>query len=286
MNIIIIIVIILVICCCCCCCIILGGGGYYFLQQNNDNTQSAPASGSNASAPASGSNASAPVPASKASEPTTQAPTTTTPAPTTTQEIKIPKFIIRKGETNWANLIQNGDETATNIQDWGLDSQLKDLGAGYKYEWKGEWPVKKLMRTQDNQIGVQFRYFAQFWLNKTGKSSGSTNVYTGSLSNNLGEYKFSVNGTSYTGSFKGESWSWNYSGDYCFNTINAKKTNTCMNGWEFQNGQCFASGNSNGNAPIKCSDYSWSGMAGYSKTDMDNWVKACDVSDTSNCIKK
>ena len=286
MNIIIIVIILVI--CCCCCCIILGGGGYYFLQQNGDNTLSAPASGSNASAPASGSNAPAPAPAptSKASEPTTPAPTTTTPAPTTTQEIKIPKFIIRNGETNWANLIQNGDETATNIQTWGPDGQSNDLAAGYKYEWKGNWPVLKLIKTYDNQIGVQFRYFAEFWLNKTGKSSGSTNVYAGSLSNNLGEYKFSVNGTSYTGSFKGASWSWNYSGDYCFNTTNAAKTNTCMNGWEFQNGFCFASGNSNGNASTRCSAYSWPGMKAYSKTAMDDWVGGCGVSDTSNCIKK
>jgi hypothetical protein len=270
---IIIIVIILVICCCCC--IILGGGGYYFLQQNNDNTSasgsnaSAPASSSNASAPASGSNASAPVPASKASEPTTPAPTTTTPAPTTTPEIKIPKFIIRKGDTNWANLIQNGDETATNIQTWNPDQQSNDLNYA-----------------KVNQIGVQFRYFAEFWLNKTGKSSGSTNVYGSSVNNSLGKYDFSVNGISYTGSFNGASWSWNYSGDYCFNTTNAAKTNTCMNGWEFQNGMCFASGNSNGNASTRCNGYSWPGMTSYSQNDMFNWVNGCGVSDTPNCIKK
>ena len=241
---IIIIVIILVICCCCC--IVIGGAGYYFLQQK-DNI-STPISGSNASAPEPSSNTLAPTSDSNASAPlttkapttTTQAPTTTTPAPTTTPEIKIPKFIIRKGDTNWANLIQNSDETATNIQTWGPDQQSNDLNYA-----------------KVNQIGVQFRYFAEFWLNKTGKSSGSTNVYAGSLSNNLGEYKFSVNGTSYTGSFKGASWSWNYSGDYCFTTANAKKTNTCMNGWEFQNGMCFASGNSNGNASTRCSAYSW-----------------------------
>jgi hypothetical protein len=71
---IIIIVIILVICCCCC--IILGGGGYYFLQKNNDNTQSAPASDSNALTPA----------------PTTPAPTT--PAPTTPAPLQIPAPIV------------------------------------------------------------------------------------------------------------------------------------------------------------------------------------------------
>jgi hypothetical protein len=251
---IIIIVIILVICCY----IILRGVGYYFLQQNNDNTS---ASGSNTSAPASGSNASAPAPASKASEPFTLTPTT--------PEIKIPKFIIRIGDTNWANLIQNGDETATNIQTWSPDHQSNDLNYA-----------------KVNQIGVQFRYFAQFWLNKTGKSSGSTNVYAGSLSNNLGEYKFSVNGTSYTGSFNGASWSWNYSGDYCFTRNNAKIPNTCMNGWEFQNGMCFASGNSNGNASTRCNGYSWPGMTSYSQNDMFNWVNGCGVSDTPNCIKK
>ena len=252
---IIIIVIILVICCFY---IILRGGGYYFLQQNNNNTS---ASGSNTSAPASGSNASAP--ASKASEPFTLTPTTTTP------EIKIPKFIIRKGDTNWANLIQNGDETTTNIQTWGPDQQSNDLNYA-----------------KVNQIGVQFRYFAEFWLNKTGKSSGSANVYGSTVDNNLGKYDFSKNGTSYTGSFNGASWSWNYDGDYCFTTANAQKQNTCMNNWEFQNGACYASGNVNGNASTRCSPYSWPGMKSYSQYDMHNWVNGCGVSNTSNCIKK
>ena len=134
-----------------------------------------------------------------------------------------------------------------------------------------------------NQIAAQFRYFAQFWLNKTGKSSGSTTVYA-PLSNNLGEYKFSVNGTSYTGSFKGTSWSWNYSGDYCFTTANAQQPNTCMNGWEFQNGYCYPSGNSNGNASIHCGGpYNWPEMTRYSQDQINNWAIVCRVSNTSNC---
>jgi hypothetical protein len=300
----IIIIIILVICCCCCC--ILGGGGYYYINYiAPNNTQSAPSSGSNVSAPSSGSNVSAPssgsnvsapssgsnvsapssdsnasVPATKAqtttlapttttrAPTTTLAPTTTTRAPTTTPEIKIPKFIIRKGNTNWANLIQNGDESDTNIQTWGPppDNQFQDLNFAF-----------------NNQIAAQFRYFAQFWLNKTGKSSGSTTVYA-PLSNNLGEYKFSVNGISYTGYFNGTSWSWNYSGDYCFTTENAKKINTCMNGWEFQNDYCYPSGNSNGNASIRCGGpYNWPVMATYSQDQINKWAISCGVSNTSNC---
>ncbi len=196
--------------------------------------------------------------------------------------IKIPKFIIRTGETNWANLIQNGDETATNIQTWGPDSQSNDLKAGYHYAFVGFSFKKK----DDYQIGVQFRYFAEFWLNKTGKNSGSTNVYAGSLSNNLGKYEFSKSGTTYTGKFINDTWTWNYDGDYCFTRANAQKANICMNGWEFQDGMCYASGNSAGNPSTQCSAYSWPGMSGYSdgpNSDMSGWVSACGVSNTSNC---
>jgi hypothetical protein len=60
-----------------------------------------------------------------------------------------------------------------------------------------------------------------------------------------------------------------------------------MNGWEFQNGICFSSGNSNGNASTKCSDYSWSGWNSSNvKAGLVNWVHTCDVSDTPNYIKK
>jgi hypothetical protein len=186
--------------------------------------------------------------------------------------IKIPKFIIRTGGSNWAKLIQNGDETATNIQTWNPDKQSNDLDYA-----------------KPNQIGVQFRYFAEFWLNKTGKSSGSTNVYGSTVNNNLGKYDFSVNETTYTGTYNNTSWTWDYSGEYCFSKDNAQIPNTCMNGWEYQNGNCYASGNSNGNASTKCSPYSWNGMAAYSddqydpKSDMRQWVNGCSVGNSQNC---
>jgi hypothetical protein len=184
--------------------------------------------------------------------------------------IIIPKFIIRAGGSKWAKLIQDGNETTTNIQlSWNPDKQSNDLDYA-----------------KVNQIGVQFRYFAEFWLNKTDKKSGSTDVYVGTLSNNLGKYEFSINGTNYTGKFYGSTWSWNYNGDYCFTTNNAQIKDTCMNGWEYQNGMCYASGNASGNASTACSPYSWSGMAAYSgglDGDMARWVKGCGVSNTSNC---
>ena len=181
--------------------------------------------------------------------------------------IIIPKFIIRAGGSNWAKLIQNGDETTTSIQlSWNPDIQSNNLDYA-----------------KVNQIGVQFRYFAQYWLNKTGKSSASTDVYVGSLSNNIGKYEFSVNGTTYTGKFYGQSWSWNYSGEYCFTTENAQIKDTCMNGWEYQNGMCYASGNANGSASTKCSAYSWPGMSDYSQPAMNDWVSGCSVGNSQNC---
>ena len=151
---IIIIVIILVICCCCC--IIVGGGYYYINYIAPNNTQgllspssntSAPSSSGNTSTPSSSGNTSGP---SSGSNTSTQAPTTsTTSAPTTTPEIKIPKFIIRTGGSQWAKLIQDSNETTTNIQSWNPDIQYKNLGYA-----------------KVNQIAVQFRYFAEFWLKK------------------------------------------------------------------------------------------------------------------------
>ena len=121
---------------------------------------------------------------------------------------------------------------------------------------------------------------------KTNKNSGSTNVYVGTLSNNLGKYEFSKSGTTYTGKFNNDTWTWNYDGDYCFTRANAQKANTCMNGWEFQDGMCYASGNSDGNTSTQCSPYSWPGMSGYSdgpNSQMIGWRNGCGVNNTSNC---
>jgi hypothetical protein len=271
---IIIIFIILLICCCCCC--IIGCGGFYYLNyvapknpqglQSSSGNTSAPSSSSNTSAPSSSGN----TPVTTASTSTTPVTTASTSTTTTTPEIKIPKFIIRAGKSNWAKLIQDSDETTSSIQlSWNPDAQ-------YKLLWYAP----------DNQIAVQFRYFAQYWLNKTGKNSGSTDVYVGTLSNNLGKYKFSKSGTTYTGEFYNDTWTWVYDGDYCFTKANAQRANTCMNGWEFEEGKCWASGNANGSASTKCSAYDWSVMAGYSdgpNSSMSNWKRDCDVSDTPNC---
>ena len=104
------------------------------------------------------------------------------------------KFIIRNGYTNWKELIENGDQTDTNIQGWNPDSQIFDTN----------FPPP-------NEIAKQFRYFAEYWLNRSGRNEGSVNVYTFGMTYQ-GVYTFrKVTGyfrTVYYGSFYGYNWWW------------------------------------------------------------------------------
>jgi hypothetical protein len=113
------------------------------------------------------------------------------PLITTQASITIPsKFIIRIGGTNWRQLIEDGDQTNTNIQSWNPDNQTIDTNYA-----------------PNNQIALQFRYFAEYWLKRTGKSEGSTGVYTYGPTY-LGVYTFRKTATGYSGSFYGYNWSW------------------------------------------------------------------------------
>jgi len=106
--------------------------------------------------------------------------------------IKIPKFIIRYGGTDWRNRIEQGDETNANIQWWNPDGQAYNT-------WEAP----------NNEIALQFRYFAEYWLNKTGLNKGSTNVYTwGEPLTNHGVYEFEKNGSQYTGTYNNKKWNW------------------------------------------------------------------------------
>ena len=131
----------------------------------------------------------------------------------------------------------------------------------------------------ENRLAAQFRFFAEFWLNKLNINSGFTNVYD--LSGNLGRYDFSRNNTIYTGKFNGFEWSWDTI-DYCFNTVNSKRQNKCLGRWVYNkdNGKCYPPLNSEST----CSNYEYKTMYNYvNQTDINNWMTRCNVSNSENC---
>jgi hypothetical protein len=78
----------------------------------------------------------------------------------------IPAMVIRKGGTDWRGLAMqvptNAIDTTTNVQTWGPDTQFSNVNYA---------PA--------NEISLQFRFFAECWLNAYGLTSGSTTVIAG-----------------------------------------------------------------------------------------------------------
>jgi len=120
----------------------------------------------------------------------------------------IPALVIRIGGTNWRSLaVQMPSSTAnaadaplsvdltTDVQAWGPDAQFSDVNYA---------PA--------NEISLQFRYFAEYWLNAYGLQSGSTPVVAGQ--GPIGTFAFSKLSTgtpdpsSYIGTFAGQTMSW------------------------------------------------------------------------------
>ena len=120
----------------------------------------------------------------------------------------IPALVIRIGGTNWRSLaVQMPASTAnaadaplsvdltTDVQAWGPDAQFSDVNYA---------PA--------NEISLQFRYFAEYWLNAYGLQSGSTPVVAGQ--GPIGTFAFSKLSTgtpdpsSYIGTFAGQTMSW------------------------------------------------------------------------------
>ena len=122
----------------------------------------------------------------------------------------IPALVLRQGGTDWRNLaVQMPKSTAnsadaplsvditTDVQTWGPDTQFSDVNYA-----------------QANEISLQFRYFAEYWLNAYGLQSGSTVVIAGQ--GPIGTFTFSkltpagtASGpTSYIGGFGGQTMSW------------------------------------------------------------------------------
>jgi uncharacterized membrane-anchored protein YhcB (DUF1043 family) len=82
-------------------------------------------------------------------------------------------------------------DLTTNIQWWGPDTQFSDVN-----------------NAPSNEISMQFRYFAEYWLNAYGLQSGSTQVLVGN--GNIGTYTFSkIDANTYVGAFGGRSMTWN-----------------------------------------------------------------------------
>ena len=101
----------------------------------------------------------------------------------------IPRLFLRSGGSDWKQRIINNDLSDTNKQSWSPDNQ---------------WENPNIVPS--NEIANQFRYFAEFWLNKNNITNGSTSVFS---PNNNGIYTFSKNPDgSYIGKFKGKSVTW------------------------------------------------------------------------------
>ena len=125
---------------------------------------------------------------------TTMAPTTTTIAPTTMAPTTTPaiysRFIIRNGGTNWRQLIENGDTSNINAQGWNPDYQAIYTNIAPR-----------------NEIALQFRYFAEYNLRRTGRNEGSIGVYTFGPTYQ-GQYTFRKTSTGYSGNYNGYDWNW------------------------------------------------------------------------------
>ena len=111
-------------------------------------------------------------------------------------------FVVRPGDTSWKSKIENNNQTMdSTVSPWSPDGQFLSVTTG------------------GNEIGNQFNYFAQYWLNVTGATSGQTTVWSNSYGNkpnnpfqNLGPYSFSVTTSGGTNTYKGTFNPPNYSG--------------------------------------------------------------------------
>ena len=195
---------------------------------------------------------------------TTFIPQTTTPFINT-----IPNFLLYKGNLDifyTANkMIDNADSQSR------ITSNLT---------WNGDMnSIINSVDNDENRLAAQFRYFAEFWLNKLNINSGFTNVYD--TSGNIGIYDFARNNTIYFGKFNDVEWNWD-TADYCFTIDNSKKEEQCMGGWTFNkdNGKCYPPLNSTST----CDNYNHSEIYEYTnQNDINNWMTSCNVFNSPNC---
>ena len=123
----------------------------------------------------------------------------------------IPVLVLRTGGTDWRTLAMQMPSPAanaadapmsvdltTNLQSWSPDSQFSDVNYA-----------------PQNEISLQFRFFAEYWLNAYNIMSGNTTVIAGQGA--IGTFAFSkltsvsaADGSmSYVGSFDGQTMFWN-----------------------------------------------------------------------------
>ena len=156
----------------------------------------------------------------------------------------IPVMVVRIGGTDWRTLamqmpkgrVDASDvpfsvDLTTNAQSWGPDSQFYDVNNG-----------------PENEISLQFRFFAEYWLNAYSLTSGSTTVLT--AQGVIGEFAFSKLSS---------------------NQINAQcnwqDTNQCIfKDYTKSNDACLVQG---GNNP----SYSVSGLASYDGPSLAGWLQ-------------
>ena len=158
----------------------------------------------------------------------------------------IPVLVIRTGGANWRSLaMQMPTSTAnasdapmtvdlnTNVQTWGPDTQFSDVNYA-----------------PTNEISLQFRFFAEYWLNAYGLASGSTPVLT--AQGTIGTFAFAKMSSNAQPS----------SAQQC----NWKDTSQCIfNGYTMSGDSCSNQGNYG---------YSVSGLASYSASDLMGWLQA------------
>lgn len=153
----------------------------------------------------------------------------------------IPVFVVRMGGTNWRTLLsQIPKSTAnpadapmtvdltTNVQTWWPDSQFSDVNYA-----------------ASNEISLQFRYFAEHWLNAYNLQSGSTPVFAGQ--GEIGTFAFAKLSQN--------------------SQCNWHDTNQCIfKDYTMNGGSCSVQGNFN-------PGYSVPGLAGYSASDLAGWLQ-------------
>jgi hypothetical protein len=128
----------------------------------------------------------------------------------------IPVLVLRLGKTDWRTLAMQMPKSmanaadapmsvdlTTNVQTWGPDAQFSDVNYA-----------------PDNEISLQFRFFAEYWLNAYGLMSGNTPVRAGQgMVGTFAFAKLTKVGTSdttnadgsvsYVGTFGGQNMFWN-----------------------------------------------------------------------------
>jgi hypothetical protein len=174
----------------------------------------------------------------------------------------VPTFYLRNGSSSWVQ-----DIIDENISDENL------------IEWNGQ--MDNIINPNENdtdKLAIQFRFFAQYWLNKLNINYGFTNVKDST--GNIGRYEFSKNKNILNATFNNSSWSWNIT-NYCFNTVNSKRENSCLGGWMYNNNKCYPPATSSST----CSNYNWTSMYNYVQPyEINDWMLKCNVENDPDCM--